>query len=168
MIMNLRELSTELQKKRAGKRVVMVTGVFDMFHYEHLKCIESAKSLGDILIVAVKNNRCARFKGENRPIIDEKQRIAIVDSIKYVDYTILVDYNECIAFEAENKAQKEWLGIFEEPLKILKPDVFSYEYVPKLQTARDKVFNKYHITGIKRARGEATSTSDIIKKITNT
>lgn len=168
MIMDLRELSTELQKKRSGKRVVMITGVFDMFHYDHLKCIERAKKLGDILIVAVKNNTCARLKGENRPIIDEQQRIAIVDALKYVDYTILVDYKpEAVTVEADNNAQNDWLAMFEYVFKELKPDIFSYEDVPKLETARLRILEKYYISGAKRERGEKSSTTDIIKKIKN-
>lgn len=137
MITTLNDLITEIRDKRVGKKVVLATGTFDLFHYEHLKYLEGAKKQGDILVVAIKNNKCAGLKGDGRPIIDEKQRIEIVDSIKCVDYSILVDYNPEISLEVN----------------------------PKLQTARDQVFEKYNITGVIKPRGKGASTTEIIKKI---
>lgn len=167
MITNLKELSAEIYEKRKGKKVVLATGTFDLFHYEHLKYLEGAKEQGDILVVAVKNNTCAGLKGDGRPIIDEKQRIAILDAIKYVDYSFLVDYNPDIPIEikADNTKQEEWLTIFQEVFKVLKPDILYYEDNPKLQTARDRVFQTYGITGVIKPRGTGASTTEIIKKI---
>lgn len=169
MITNLKELSKEIQNKRIGKKVVLATGTFDLFHYEHLKYLEGAKKQGDILIVGIKNNKCAGLKGDGRPIIDEKHRIAIVDAIKYVDYSFLVDYNPNVSIEigTDNRKQQEWLTIFQEAFKVLKPDILYYEDNPELQTARDRVFQKYGITGIVKPRGEGASTTEIIKKIAN-
>ena len=53
MITNLKGLSTEICDKRIGKKVVLGTGTFDLFHYEHLKYLEGAKKQGDILVVAI-------------------------------------------------------------------------------------------------------------------
>ena len=169
MITTLDDLITEIRDKRVGKKVVLATGTFDLFHYEHLKYLEGAKKQGDILVVAIKNNKCAGLKGDGRPIIDEKQRLEIVDSIKYVDYSILVDCNPEISLEInpDNEAQKEWLIIFKEVFKELKPDILYYEDNPKLQTARDQVFKKYNIAGVIKPRGQGASTTEIIKKILN-
>lgn len=169
MITNLQELEVEIKNKRAFKKIVLATGTFDLFHYEHLKYLEYAKEQGDILIVGIKNNKCAGLKGDGRPIIDEQQRIAIVDAIKYVDYSFLVDYNPDVSLEveADNKKQQEWLTIFQEVFKTLKPDILYYEDNPELQTARDRIFQKYGILGIIKPRGKETSTTEIIKKILN-
>ena len=167
MITNLEKLSKEIENVRKGKRVVLATGTFDLFHYEHLKYLEGAKKQGDILIVGIKNNKCAGLKGDGRPIIDEHHRIEIVDAIKYVDYSFLVDYNPDVLIEvqADNKKQQEWLEIFQEAFKELKPDILYYEDNPVLQTARDRVFEKYGITGVLKPRGTGASTTEIIKKI---
>lgn len=167
MITNLQELSTEIRNIRTGKKIVLATGTFDLFHYEHLKYLEGAKQQGDILVVAVKNNRCARLKEEGRPIIDEKQRIAIVDAIKYVDYTFWVDYNPNLTVEiqADNEKQQEWLTMFQETFRMLQPDILYHEDNPKLQTAREKVFQKYSIKGVKKSRGRGASTTEIINKV---
>ena len=169
MITDLKQLSIEISDLRTRKKVVLATGTFDLFHYEHLKYLEGAKRHGDILVVGIKNDKCAGLKGNGRPIITEKHRIAIVDAIEYVDYSFLVDYNPNISIEieADNKHQREWLTIFQYTFKVLKPDILYYEDNPKLQTARDKVFNKYGIKGIIKPRGERASTTEIINNIIN-
>lgn len=60
--------------------------------------------------MAVKSNKYAALKNPERPVITEEQRAAIVDAIKCVDYTIIVDYNPSIVLELEpdNKEQMEW------------------------------------------------------------
>lgn len=167
MITNLQELVSILGNSE--KTVVLATGTFDLFHYEHLRYLIDAKKEGDILVVAVKSNKCAALKGINRPIIDEAHRIAIVDNIKCVDYTLLVDYDENVEVEIQydNKVQEQWLNIFGDIFKYLKPDVLYYEINPVLQIARDRVFKKYHIKGVPRIRGASVSTTKIIKKLTN-
>lgn len=164
---NVSELVDVVERNRQGKKVVLATGTFDLFHYEHLKYLEGAKQHGDILVVAVKSDKCASLKNPDRPIISENQRVAIVDAIRYVDYSIIVDYNPNINLEveAENAKQKEWLIIFQELFKDLKPDVLYYENNDVLQTARDKVFEKYGITGVMKKRGESASTTEIIQKM---
>ena len=93
--------------------------------------------------------------------------MAIVDAIRYVDYTIIVDYDQStvLEFESENKKQEEWLIIFQDLFKTLRPDILYYENNPVLQSARNKVFEKYGITGVMKERGEKASTTEIIKKM---
>lgn len=161
------ELSRNIEKIRKSKKVVLATGSFDLFHYDHLKYLEGAKKHGDILVVAVKSDKAVNQKSPERPIICEEQRVAIVDSIKPVDFTIIVDYDEMLELEmkAENARQREWLIIFQELFKALRPDILYHEDNPILQSARDKVFEKYGITGIKKKRGENASTTGIVNKL---
>ncbi len=164
---SIKELCGIIEKERQGKKVVLGTGSFDLFHIDHLKYLEGAKKQGDILVVAVKSNKAVQQKNPDRPIIDEAYRAAIVDNIKPVDYTIIVDYDEMIQLEmkADNSKQHEWLIIFQELFKNLRPDILYYEDNPVLQSARDKVFEKYGVTGVKKKRGEITSTTEIVKKL---
>ena len=67
--------------------------------------------------------------------------------------------------EPENEKQKEWLIIFQELFKALKPDILYYEDNPVLQSARDKVFERYNVSGIKKKRGVSESTTDIISRL---
>lgn len=169
MITNLKDLCVDIEEKRIGKKVVLATGTFDLFHYNHLKYLEDAKKCGDILVVAVKDNKGANLKGRGRPIIDEFYRMAIIDAIKWVDYTFLAEYNPNKAIQclAENQKQEEWLKLFEVVFESLKPDILFHEYNEVLQTARDKASEKYGFTCVWKPRGiyGGLSTTGIIKRI---
>ena len=70
-----------------NKTVVYTSGTFDMLHINHLKMIEYAKALGDILIVGVNTDELVNeYKSE--PIIPFEERIALVKALKYPDIVI--------------------------------------------------------------------------------
>lgn len=69
-------------------RVGYTTGVFDMFHIGHLNILRRAKEQCDYLIVGVTSDELC-FKRKNKyPIINEKERMAIVQAIRYVDQVV--------------------------------------------------------------------------------
>lgn len=71
----------------ASKTVVYTSGTFDMLHANHLKMIEYARSLGDILIVGVNTDELvASYKSQ--PIIPFEERLALVKALKYPDIVI--------------------------------------------------------------------------------
>ena len=70
-----------------NKTVVYTSGTFDMLHANHLKMIEYARSLGDILIVGVNTDELvASYKSQ--PIIPFEERIALMKALKYPDIVI--------------------------------------------------------------------------------
>lgn len=70
-----------------NKSVVYTSGTFDMLHANHLKMIEYARQLGDILIVGVNTDELvASYKSQ--PIIPFEERIALVKALKYPDIVI--------------------------------------------------------------------------------
>ncbi len=70
-----------------GKTVVYTSGTFDMLHYNHLKMIEYARALGDILIVGVNTDELvASYKSQ--PIIPFEERLALMKAIKGPDIVI--------------------------------------------------------------------------------
>lgn len=70
-------------------KIGYTTGVFDMFHIGHLNILRRAKEQCEYLIVGVTTDRlCQKRKGK-RPVIDEKDRIAIVEAIRWVDKVVL-------------------------------------------------------------------------------
>jgi rfaE bifunctional protein nucleotidyltransferase chain/domain len=73
-------------EKRSGKRMVLANGCFDVLHVGHVRYLEAAKALGDLLIVGVNSDEQARrLKGEGRPLQPEDQRAEIISSIAAVD-----------------------------------------------------------------------------------
>lgn len=71
----------------AGKRVVYTSGTFDMLHVNHLKMIQYARALGDLLIVGVNTDELvATYK--SAPIIPFEQRIELIKALKWPDIVI--------------------------------------------------------------------------------
>ncbi len=69
-------------------KIGYTTGVYDMFHIGHLNIIRKAKELCDFLIVGVTTDALCYERKQKYPIICEADRIAIVESIKYVDKVV--------------------------------------------------------------------------------
>ena len=70
-----------------NKTVVYTSGTFDMLHANHLKMLEYARSLGDILIVGVNTDELV-MKYKSEPIIPFEERIALMKALKYPDVVI--------------------------------------------------------------------------------
>jgi rfaE bifunctional protein nucleotidyltransferase chain/domain len=75
---------------RAGKTVMLANGIFDLFHVGHLRYLEGAKALGDVLVVAVNSDASTRRnKGPGRPVVPEGERAEIVAALACVDHVVL-------------------------------------------------------------------------------
>src|SRR2546423_1220290 len=72
--------------------VVFANGCFDPLHVGHVRYLEGAKALGDLLIVGVNSDRqVRRLKGAARPLISQDQPAEIVASLAAVDWVIIFD-----------------------------------------------------------------------------
>jgi len=79
--------------KSQNKKIVTTNGVFDILHAGHVKYLEEAKKLGDILIVGINTDKSVKQnKGDNRPINDEKSRLSVLAALESVDFVFL--FNE--------------------------------------------------------------------------
>jgi D-glycero-beta-D-manno-heptose 1-phosphate adenylyltransferase len=78
--------------KQAGQTVVFTNGCYDLLHPGHIRLLEGARSLGDILILALNTDASvARMKGPTRPLIPEQDRAALAASLAAVDAVMLFD-----------------------------------------------------------------------------
>jgi glycerol-3-phosphate cytidylyltransferase len=76
--------------RKHGGVIGFTHGAFDLFHYGHLDFLREAAKKCDFLVVGVDSNKnIAKYKSYSRPIIDEKRRLEIVNSIDCVGATIL-------------------------------------------------------------------------------
>ena len=67
------------QDKKSGKRVIFANGCFDLLHAGHIRYLREARSLGDVLVVAVNSDASARrLKGEGRPYTSQSERLEIL------------------------------------------------------------------------------------------
>ena len=79
--------------KAKGKRIVFTNGCFDLLHLGHVRYLEEAKSLGDVLVVGVNSDSSVRkLKGSKRPILPEEERTEILSGLGCVDYITI--FNE--------------------------------------------------------------------------
>jgi rfaE bifunctional protein nucleotidyltransferase chain/domain len=75
-----------------GKRVAMANGCFDILHVGHVRYLEGARRLGEVLVVAINSDRSMRLiKDEGRPILGEGERVALVSALRCVDYVVVFD-----------------------------------------------------------------------------
>jgi rfaE bifunctional protein nucleotidyltransferase chain/domain len=87
----------ELVKARAewravGKTVVFTNGCYDILHPGHIRLLEKARSLGDLLILALNtDSSVARLKGPTRPLIPEQERAEMALALEAVDAVTLFD-----------------------------------------------------------------------------
>ena len=87
------ELLTWAREVRANDRsIVLANGAFDLLHVGHVRYLEAAKQLGDVLLVAVNSDISVRLaKGPQRPVIPQDERIELVRALRCVDKAILFD-----------------------------------------------------------------------------
>jgi len=80
------------QAKIRGKRVVFTNGCFDLIHFGHVKYLQKARSLGDILVLGLNSDASVRrLKGEKRPLINQEERAHLLAALDCVDYVVIFD-----------------------------------------------------------------------------
>jgi D-beta-D-heptose 7-phosphate kinase/D-beta-D-heptose 1-phosphate adenosyltransferase len=78
--------------KRHGKKVVFTNGCYDLLHPGHIRLLESARSLGDVLILALNtDDSVRRLKGPARPLLDQNQRSGLALRLQAVDAVTFFD-----------------------------------------------------------------------------
>lgn len=76
--------------RRAGERLVLANGNFDLLHVGHVRYLRGAKELGGKLIVAINSDESVRaLKGEGRPVMPENERAEIVAALADVDAVVI-------------------------------------------------------------------------------
>lgn len=133
-----------------GKVVVFTNGCFDLLHVGHIRSLQDAAQLGDILIVGLNSDLSVRrLKGEGRPLQDEASRGALIAAMRGVDYVCFFD---------ELSADRA--------LKELQPDIHAKgtDYTRENVPERDTVLGyggKVAITGDPKDH----SSKDLIREI---
>ncbi len=81
----------------AGRTIALANGVFDLFHVGHLRYLEGARALADLLVVAVNGDASARrLKGRGRPVVPAAERAEIVAGLGCVDHVVLFDTDNVV------------------------------------------------------------------------
>lgn len=85
-------VSTVRRRRAEGARVVFTNGCFDVLHAGHIACLNEAKNLGDVLVVAVNSDASVRrLKGPERPVNTASDRCAVLAALSCVDHVTVFD-----------------------------------------------------------------------------
>src|SRR5262244_2952842 len=90
-IVGLEELSKRSKEwQAAGKKLVATNGCFDLLHVGHVRYLQAARALGDLLAVGLNGDRSVReLKGKGRPITAERDRAEILAALQSVDFVTI-------------------------------------------------------------------------------
>jgi rfaE bifunctional protein nucleotidyltransferase chain/domain len=76
--------------RKHGARIVLANGCFDILHVGHIRYLEGAKGLGDVLVVGVNSDEQVRLqKGAGRPFMPERERAEVIAAIRAVDFVTI-------------------------------------------------------------------------------
>ena len=126
-IKSLPELLDIVARDRTeGKTVVFANGCFDLIHVGHIRYLEAARALGDLLVLGLNGDESVRLlKGPGRPAMNQEERAEVLAAMECVDYVILFDDPTA-----------------EHLLRELQPDIhakgtdYTAETVPECETVR--------------------------------
>ena len=98
-----REKLLEMRRawREQGRKVVFTNGCFDLLHPGHVRLLEAARGLGDVLVVAINSDESVRgLKGPTRPILPENERAEVLASFAAVDaVTVFGEETPCPLLE---------------------------------------------------------------------
>jgi rfaE bifunctional protein nucleotidyltransferase chain/domain len=97
------------EMRRAGKRLVVTNGCFDLLHAGHVTYLDKARQEGDALLVGVTNDAGVReLKGPNRPLNGQDDRAAVLAALESVDGVFIFDERDARRF-----------------LEMVRPDIYA-------------------------------------------
>lgn len=144
---DLRDRLSQLRSVAPGAHrpvVVHCHGVFDLLHYGHLKHLESAKKLGDILVVTLTPDHFVN-KGPDRPVFSDRQRAEFIAALGFVDFVAINRWPTAI-----------------ETLRLLKPDLYvkGAEYRNEADDITAKIGEEAE--AVREGGGQIAYTDDIV------
>ncbi len=78
--------------KAAGKRVVFTNGCFDLIHLGHVRYLEEARALGDVLVLGLNSDASVRqLKGLQRPLVGQQERAELMSALRPVDHVVIFE-----------------------------------------------------------------------------
>jgi len=156
IILNYKKLAKIIKAhKTLNKKIVCTIGSWDMLHIGHVRYLEKAKDLGDILVVGVDSDKAIKIYKKNplRPVIPHRERMEMLSYQSFVDYVTLIN--------DVNKKARWKMGL----IKLIRPDVFVASSGESYPLEQRKQIDKYcgRLRVLKR-QAKKTSTTKIIEK----
>lgn len=156
-IKTISELSGICGKR--GKTAGLVTGVFDILHFEHVQFLSFAKKKADVLIVGIEcDDNVKLFKGEKRPIFNFNQRASVVSSLECVDFVFKIPEIK--------KKESDYSGFYKKIIKDINIDVlFASAFKDGSWREKKKSAKELGIKFISYNRKPGISSSEVALKV---
>ena len=123
----LGDIAAELKKQ--NKRIITTNGVFDILHIGHIRYLQEAKKLGDMLIVAVNSDTSVKkIKGPKRPLNNENDRAEALAALQCVDFVAIFNEENSIKFLEKIKPDVHVKGGDYKIDKIIEKEVVERNY----------------------------------------
>ena len=145
-------LEKRINYKTSGHKVVFTNGCFDILHAGHVRYLNAAKALGDVLIVGLNSDESVRrLKGEGRPVNPAADRAEVLAGLRAVDHVVV--FGEATA---------------EELVHQLKPDIYVKGGDHSLETLPEaKIVGSYGGKTVLIPMVEGRSTTNVIRRLQN-
>jgi|GEM_PF-5761501 len=143
-------------EKLKGHSVVLMKGVFDLIHPDHIRCFELLKQKADVLVVLLIGDKATAKIKPDRPIQDEQSRMKIISNLKLVDFCAL-DYDST---DPDTGEYSKDLDIHK--LRQLNPNIWA---VSQGRKAKFENYDLSEIEIIEVPEGQDHSTTKIVEKI---
>src|SRR5947207_4377123 len=84
------ELAADVSRRQqAGERGVFTNGIFDLLHLGHVRYLQEARALGDLLVVGLNDDQSTRqLKGSERPLVPLEERTVVLAALESVDLVV--------------------------------------------------------------------------------
>jgi len=110
--------------RRAGERVTLANGCFDLLHVGHVRYLHAAKELGGRLVVAINSDESVRsLKGEGRPLMPAEERAEILAALADVDAVVIFPERDVRALIREIRPDVQTKGTDYTPESVPEADV---------------------------------------------
>jgi len=94
------------KQKKAGRKVVATNGCFDLLHVGHVRFLQEAKGMGEVLVVGVNGDASVReLKGDGRPLNAEAERAEVVAALGCVDAVVIFPEKRATRFLQEARPE---------------------------------------------------------------
>ncbi|HKC97093.1 MAG TPA: adenylyltransferase/cytidyltransferase family protein [Methylomirabilota bacterium] len=117
-------LADRLRAER--KRIVLANGCFDLLHVGHIRYLQAARELGDVLFVGINSDAAvSRLKGKGRPLMPAAERAEILMSLRAVDHVVVFEEDTADRLIASLKPNvhakgTDWSGVLPEEATVQK------------------------------------------------
>ncbi len=99
-------LAQRVEWQAANKKIVFTNGCFDLLHLGHIRYLQEARALGDILVLGLNSDASVRqLKGPQRPLVGQQERAELMSALRPVDHVIVFEELTAESLLAELKPE---------------------------------------------------------------